>query len=76
MVFLNEFNIEGRGKVVSLNLTENGFTFTTNEEVNEHFLHKEITYKDEIYVVTGIERKAIATFQEVIGLLIKLKQEC
>ena len=75
MVFLNEFNIEGRGKVVSLNLTENGFNFTTNEEVNNHFLHKEITYKDEQYIVIGIERKAVNSYQDLVGFLIKLKQE-
>jgi len=75
MVFLDEFNIEGKEKVVYLKLSENGFTFNTNEEVNNYFIHREITYKDEQYIVTGIERKDVNSYQDLVGFLIKLKQQ-
>lgn len=70
--YLEEFNIIGRGKVVTLNLKENGME-PLNKELKGLFMNKDITYLGRCYTIVGIE--AFMTGQDciagTIGLMLK-----
>lgn len=50
-----EFNITGRGLVITVDLKENGYDNIFNKDLKGLFMEKEIVYNSKNYKITGIE---------------------
>jgi hypothetical protein len=74
--YSGEYNITGRGLVVTLNLPANGLQLQ-NKDLTKQFFYKEIVYKGNIYVVTGIESMKSGSECECenVGLLLRLLKD-
>lgn len=75
--YSSEFTITGRGQVLGVCLSDNGYKHVVKKDLRNMFMGKWIDYKGGVYKVIGIETYAVSEDFEVdqIGLMIILAEK-